>query len=97
MSRVGSSRVKFHASYREVTAWRIWIAWDTGEEWKYEDFLKGIGGTRHMSAARLCKAHDDLLVFIMSQDGELKVFSSDGDKVNAFGPLDVTRAPVGMA
>ena len=76
---------------------RSFTDYKTGKEWKYDDFLKGIGGTRHKSAARLCKAHDGLLVFIMSQDGELKVFSSDGDKVNAFGPLDVTRAPVGMA
>ena len=68
----------------------------TGEEWEYEEFLRGIGGTRHKSAARLCKAHDGILVFIASQDGQLKVFSSDGENVNAFGPLDVTRAPVGM-
>lgn len=61
----------------------------TGEQWEYESFLKGIGGTRHKSAARLCKAYDGILVFIVSQDGELKVFSSDADKVNAFGPVDV--------
>ena len=68
----------------------------TGEKWEYENFLHGIGGTRHKSAARLCKAHEGILVFIASQDGQLKVLSSDGDKVNAFGPLDVTRTPVGM-
>jgi hypothetical protein len=61
----------------------------TGEQWEYESFLKGIGGTRNKSAARLCKAYDGILVFIVSQDGELKVFSSDADKVNAFGPVDI--------
>jgi hypothetical protein len=61
----------------------------TGEEWEYKSFLKEIGGTRHRSAARLCKAHEGVLVFIVSQDGELKAFSSDADKVYAFGPLDL--------
>jgi hypothetical protein len=75
---------------------RNFTDYKTGEEWEYEVFLRGIGGTRHKSAARLCKAHDGILVFIASQDGQFKVFSSNEDKVNAFGPLDVTRAPVGM-
>jgi hypothetical protein len=60
---------------------------EAGEEWKYETFMNGIGGTRHQSAARLCKAHAGVLVFIASQDGELKTFYSDEDKVSAFGPL----------
>lgn len=53
----------------------------TGEKWEYEDFLSGIGGTRHKSAARLCKVHDGILVFIASQDGQLKVFSSVGTRL----------------
>ncbi len=73
----------------------------TGEAWNYDSFLKGIGGTRHKSAARLCKAFDGVLAFIVSQDGELKILSSDAEKVNAFGPVDVPFAghqpPVGMA
>ncbi len=73
----------------------------TGEEWDYDSFLKGIGGTRHKSAARLCKAFDGVLAFIVSQDGELKVLFSDAEKVNAFGPVDVPfpghEPPVGMA
>jgi hypothetical protein len=61
----------------------------SGEEWPYEEFMKGIGGTRHKSAARLCKAHPGILVFTISQDGDLKLFCSDQDQVNGFGPLDV--------
>jgi hypothetical protein len=49
----------------------------------------------------LCKAFDGVLAFIVSQDGELKIISSDGEKVNAFGPVDVPfpgdEPPVGMA
>jgi hypothetical protein len=61
----------------------------SGEEWPYDEFTGGIGGTRHKSAARLCKAHPNVLAFVVSQDGDLKLFASDDAKVNGFGPLDL--------
>jgi hypothetical protein len=39
-------------------------------------------GTRHGSAFRLCKAFDDVMVFVISQDGDLRLFASDGDQVH---------------
>ena len=74
---------------------RKFTDYKTGEEWDYDGFLRGIGGTRHKSAARLCKTHDGILNFVVSQDGQFKVFSSADGSVDAFGPLDITRAPVG--
>jgi hypothetical protein len=38
-------------------------------------------GTRHRSAFRLCKMVGGAIVFVVSQDGELRVFSSDADHV----------------
>jgi hypothetical protein len=61
----------------------------SGEEWGYNQFMKEIGGTRHKSAARLCKVHPGVLVFVVSQDGDLKSFCSDDRQINAFGPLDL--------
>jgi len=36
--------------------------------------LSDIGGTRHQSAARLVKKHNDVLAFVASQDGRLTLF-----------------------
>ena len=58
-----------------------------GKEWPDDVFLKGIGGTRHKSAARLCKAHPGIMVWVVSQDGELRVFSSDDKGIYPYGPL----------
>jgi hypothetical protein len=44
-------------------------------------------GTRHRSAFRLCKAHADSLVFVISQDGDLRVFFSDDKFVYGFEHL----------
>jgi hypothetical protein len=38
-------------------------------------------GTRHESAFRLCKKCEGALVFVVSQDGDLRVFTSDTDHV----------------
>ncbi len=65
------------------------VDYKTGEKWEYKSLLEEIGGTRHQSAVRLCKAHRNMLVFIVSQDGDLKVFSSGTDKAHAFGPINV--------
>jgi hypothetical protein len=61
----------------------------SGEEWGYDEFMTGIGGTRHRSAARLCRAVGGAVVFVVSQDGGLKLLCSTEDQVNAFGPLDL--------
>jgi DNA integrity scanning protein DisA with diadenylate cyclase activity len=44
-------------------------------------------GTRHRSAFRLCKAHANSLVFVVSQDGDLRVFFSDDEFVYGFERL----------
>jgi hypothetical protein len=59
----------------------------TGKVLKGSKFLGGIGGTRHKSAARLCKLHAGVVVIVVSQDGELRVFSSNKNSVNGFGPI----------
>jgi hypothetical protein len=64
----------------------------TGEVWPDREFFDGIGGTRHKSAARLCKAHEGVVAFVVSQDGELRVFSSNTKSVYAFGPIDTHSA-----
>jgi hypothetical protein len=64
----------------------------TGEICPDREFFDGIGGTRHKSAARLCMAHAGVLVFVVSQDGELRVFSSDSESAYAFGPIDTHSA-----
>ena len=38
-------------------------------------------GTRHRSAFRLCKMVGGALVFVISQDGDLRIFSSDANHV----------------
>ncbi len=75
---------------------RVFKDYLTNEQWEYDSFIKEIGGTRHKSAARLCKAHGGMLVFIVSQDGDLKAFSSDATKVNAFGPLDLPSVGINL-
>lgn len=60
----------------------------TGEVWPDAEFLGGIGGTRHKSAARLCKAHPGVVVVVVSQDGDIRVFSSNADSVYGFDSLD---------
>jgi len=64
----------------------------TGEIWPDREFFDGIGGTRHKSAARLCMAHAAVVVFVVSQDGELRVFSSNAHSAYAFGPIDTHSA-----
>ena len=64
----------------------------TGGVWPDREFFDGIGGMRHKSAAALCKAHANVLVFVISQDGELRVFSSNTTSAYAFGPVD-THSP----
>ena len=52
-----------------------------------EEFMGAIGGTRHQSAARLCQVHPGVLVLTLSQDGDLKLFTSDEQFAYAYGPL----------
>ena len=52
-------------------------------------FMAAIGGTRHQSAARLCQIYPGMIVFTLSQDGDLKPFTSDEQFAYAYGPLDL--------
>lgn len=63
----------------------------SGQEWPYDEFMKGVGGTRHQSAARLCRVLPGALVFVVSQDGDLKLLCSNKGppQVNGYGPLDL--------
>lgn len=69
------------------TAPRHFRAWESQEVIDYELFMQHIGGTRHRSAARLCQVHEQMIALVVSQDGELRIFCTDGD-VYGFGPLD---------
>lgn len=57
--------------------------------WDYDGFMRSIGGTRHRSAARLAKAHEGVTAFVVSEDKEVRVFSSTSHEVNCYGPLDL--------
>lgn len=59
----------------------------TGEPEPEEDALKGLG-TRHRSAYRLAKVHPGVIVFVISQDGDLRIFCSDESDVFGFDRLD---------
>lgn len=58
------------------------------ETFAYDDFMRFIGGTRHRSAARLCATKPGAIAFVVSQDGELRVFCNDGMQAFGFGPMD---------
>ncbi len=55
---------------------------------------KQFGGTRHRSAYRLCKILPNTIVFVISQDGDLRVFFSNDTDVYSFESLSawVTQA-----
>jgi len=65
-----------------------WVDAVTGEE-RNEEQIEALGGTRHRSACRLARVWPDALVFVVSQDGELRVFANhqDAKKVHAFEHL----------
>jgi hypothetical protein len=44
-------------------------------------------GTRHRSAYRLAKVHPGIMVFVISQDGDLRIFCSDDQDVFGFDRL----------
>jgi hypothetical protein len=56
--------------------------------YKDEEVMGAIGGTRHQSVARLCQVQEGVVVYTISQDGELKLFYSDAEFAYIFGPLD---------
>ena len=54
-----------------------------------DHFLSSVGGQRHQSAARLIIKHKNVIVFVISQDGELSVFATDSDGyVRVYRPVD---------
>jgi hypothetical protein len=61
----------------------------SGEVYDDKTFMAAIGGTRHQSAARLCQIHPGVMVLTLSQDGDLKLFTSDEQFAYAYGPLDL--------
>jgi hypothetical protein len=52
----------------------------TGKEVSSEELLKN-HGTRHLSAYNLCRMVPGAIVFMLSQDGDLKLFASDQSTV----------------
>jgi hypothetical protein len=57
-------------------------------------FLRNVGGQRHQSAARLVIKHPDIIVFVVSQDGELSVFASDEEAyIRVYRPVDPFITP----
>jgi len=64
------------------------------EDCDVDTFLSNAGGQRHQSAARLVIRHNDVIVFVISQDGELSVFASDNDGyVRMYSPVDPSNTP----
>jgi len=61
----------------------------SGEVYDDKTFMAAIGGTRHQSAARFCQLHPGVMVLTLSQDGDLKMFTSDEQFAYAYGPLDL--------
>ncbi len=58
------------------------------------EFLSSVGGQRHQSAARLTIKHSRVIVFVISQDGELSVFSTDDEEyVRVYKPVDPSYTP----
>lgn len=45
-------------------------------------------GTRHLSACRFCQSHRHAMAFVVSQDGDLRVFFSDETYTYGFSELD---------
>ena len=58
----------------------------TGDPWPDQSGAD-LGGTRHRSAYRLCKAVPNSLAFVVSQDGDLTIILSTNDKVHAIRGL----------
>lgn len=56
------------------------LADDAREPRSEEALLKGLG-SRHNSAFRLCKAYPNHLVFVISQDGDVRLFASNEENV----------------
>jgi hypothetical protein len=54
-------------------------------------------GTRHLSAFRLCKASEGVMVFVFSQDGDLRLFASDEKHVYFFDHLSPALLQVDAA
>lgn len=59
----------------------------TNESWA-DQTLEQFGGTRHRSAVRLTQVLPGAIAFVISQDGDLRVFYSDGTGVYSFTDLD---------
>lgn len=59
-----------------------------------DEFLNSVGGQRHQSAARLIIKHNGIVVFVISQDGELTTFLTDDEEyVRVYKPVDPSDLP----
>lgn len=58
--------------------------------------LEKQGGTRLRTALWFCKSHPNVIVFVVSQDQNLKVLWSDDNIAFAFGPLSLSTSPAFM-
>jgi hypothetical protein len=58
----------------------------TQEEVPEADFMRRFG-ERHRSAYNLCKQVPEGLAFVISQDGDLRVFAGDGSTVHWYDML----------
>lgn len=57
-------------------------------------FLSNVGGQRHQSAARLVIKYNEVIVFVISQDGELSVVANDSEGyVRIYRPVDPYSTP----
>jgi hypothetical protein len=64
---------------------------ETKEELALEAALKTVGGTRHRSAMRLCMKVAGAVAIVVSQDGDLTVFSSDSARTTRYAHLHASE------
>lgn len=70
------------------------VRFSTDQSCSIDEFLNNVGGQRHQSAARLAIKHSDVMIFVISQDGELSVFASDKEGyVRVYRPVDPSYSP----
>lgn len=65
-----------------------------GLQCNIDEFLLDAGGQRHQSAAKLILKHNDIIIFVISQDGELSLFVEDKEGyVRVFRAIDPSFSP----
>ena len=72
---------------RQLRRELIYRDYKTGKRVKKEKLFNELGGMRHRSAVELCQNNKNMLIFVVSQDGDYKIFWSDERAVYGFGPV----------